>query len=146
MIAVDTNILVYAHRIDSPFHGAARRVLARLVESGRTWGVPWPCVHEFWAVVTHPRVYVPPTEPDVAVQALDDLMVMPGVSLLGETQEHWAVLRTLLARGGVTGARVHDARIAAICLAHGVQELWTADRDFGWFPELSTRNPLATGA
>lgn len=145
MIAVDTNVLVYAHRADSPFHGAARRVLTQLVDSGRTWGVPWPCVHEFWAVVTHPRIYVPPTEPDVAVQALDDLMDMPGVSLLGETQEHWEVLRALLARGGVTGPRVHDARIAAICLAHGVQELWTAHRDFGWFPELTTRNPLVSG-
>jgi len=41
----------------------------------------------------------------------------------------------------VAGPRIHDARIAAVCLAHGVTELWTADRDFSRFPALRTRNP-----
>jgi predicted nucleic acid-binding protein len=54
------------------------------------------------------------------------------------------VLARLLANGQVTGARVHDARIAALCLAHGVSELWSADRDFTRFPELKTRNPLVS--
>lgn len=143
MIAVDTNVLVYAHRADSPFHRQARAALERLTYDGRAWGIPWPCVHEFLAVVTHPRVYVPPTQVDVAVRAVDDLTEMPGSVMLGEAADHWAVLRALLSSPGVVGPKIHDARIAAICLSHGVEELWTADRDFSWFPQLRTRNPLA---
>jgi hypothetical protein len=52
------------------------------------------------------------------------------------------VLAGLLETSGVAGAKVHDARIAALCLSHGVAELWTADRDFSRFPSLTTRNPL----
>lgn len=142
MIAVDTNILVYAHRDDSPFHVAAREAMTRLAQRGRAWGVPWPCVHEFLAIVTHTRIYSPPTLPVVAMQAIDDLVAMPSTRFLGETIDQVATLRRLLARPGVTGPRVHDARVAAICLGHGVDELWTADRDFTLFPELTTRNPL----
>lgn len=143
MIAVDTNILVYAHRADSPLHAPARAALESLVGEGRSWGVAWPSVHEFLAVVTHPRIYVPPSDPGQAARAVDDLLALPGLTLLGETVDHWDRLRGLLERPGVVGPRVHDARIAAICLGHGVHELWTADRDFSWFPELRTRNPLA---
>ena len=96
-------------------------------------------------MVTHPRIYVPPTRHDVARQAVDDLMAWPRITLLGETPDHWGRLRSLLGRGGVVGPKVHDARVAAICLGHGVDELLTADRDFSWFPELATRNPLVAG-
>ena len=57
MIAVDTNILVYAHRADSPFHDRARLILESLATGARAWAIPWPCAHEFFAVVTHPRIY-----------------------------------------------------------------------------------------
>lgn len=62
--------------------------------------------------------------------------------LLAEGDAHWAELRPLLASSRVTGSRVHDGKIAALCLAHGVRELWTADRDFGRFPALRSVNPL----
>lgn len=142
MIAVDTNLLVYAHREESPHHHPARDALRGLAESGSRWGVPWPCVHEFLAVVTHPRVYAPPSPMPLAVRAMRDLAGLPGARLLGESERHLAVLADLLESSGATGARVHDARVAAICLTHGVSELWTADRDFSYFPELRTRNPL----
>ena len=64
------------------------------------------------------------------------------VRLLGESSAHLDILDRLLTTGRVTGPKVHDARIAAICIGHGVSELWTADRDFSYFPELRTRNPL----
>ena len=51
-------------------------------------------------------------------------------------------LRDLAVRAKLSGPRIHDARIAALCLHHGVRELWTADRDFSAFPKLKTRNPL----
>lgn len=143
MIAVDTNILVYAHREDSPHHARAREALRELASGGRRWAVPWPCVHEFLAIVTHPRVFVPPSGTTDAVAAMSDLFGLADVRALGETTRHLEILAGLLAGSRVAGPKVHDARIAAICLGHGVDELWTADRDFSFFPELRTRNPLA---
>ena len=67
MIAVDTNILVYAHREDSEWHAAAYAKLARLAEGGGGWAIPWPCVHEFLAIVTHPRIFSPPTPLPAAI-------------------------------------------------------------------------------
>ena len=60
LIAVDTNLLVYAHREDSPWHDAAYRSLVGLAEGRTPWAIPWPCLHEFLAIVTHPRIYSPP--------------------------------------------------------------------------------------
>lgn len=142
MIAVDTNILVYAHREDSPNHAAALAVLRDLAAGAASWAIPWPCVHEFLAVVTHPRIYSPPSSALVALEAVDALAALPNVRFLHETSGHLTELRTLITQGDVRGARVHDARVAAICIAHGVSELWSADRDFSWFPGLRTVNPL----
>jgi len=138
----DTNILVYAHRTDSPWFEPARRALRPLVEGEGRWAIPWPCLHEFLAISTHPNIYRPPTEPARASEQVAALIASPGLVFLGESAGYWPVLRRLLATGQVTGPKVHDARIAAICLCHGVSELWTADRDFSRFPELRTRNPL----
>jgi predicted nucleic acid-binding protein len=77
--------------------------------------------------------------------ALDQIaawMEAPNLVLLSEANGYWTVLRDTLLTARATGAHVHDARIAALCRFHGIQELWTADRDFGRFPELTVRNPL----
>lgn len=141
MIALDTNLLVYAHRRDAPMHDAAVAALRPLIEGELgTWALPWPCVHEFLATVTR-SLWSDPTPPPLAVQAIDHLMEAPTVELLAETEDHGGYLREALA-AGVVGPRIHDARIAALCVAHGVRELWSADRDFGAFPRLRTRNPL----
>ena len=142
MIAVDTNILVYAHRRDSRFHRPARVTVAALAGSRAPWALPWPVVHEFLSVVTHPRIYDPPTPLLVALDQVDAWMESPSLVLLAETGAAWDELRPLLERSGVMGPKVHDARVAALCRAHGVRELLSADRDFGRFPELSVRNPL----
>lgn len=142
MIAVDTNILVYAHREDSPWHEAAYQQLAGLAEGSRPWGIPWPCIHEFLAIVTHPRIFNPPTPVGVACDQVEAWLESPRVLVLSETNGYWQVLRQAVEEGKVQGPLVHDARVAALCLHHGIQELWTADRDFSRFPNLVPRNPL----
>jgi toxin-antitoxin system PIN domain toxin len=142
VIAVDTNILVYAHREDSPFHAAAAGRLAEVAEGRATWAIPWPCLHEFLAIVTHPRIYDPPTPLSMALDQVDAWLESPTLILLAESELHWTELRLLAMAGRVTGARVHDARIAALCRQHGVRELWSADRDFSRFPNLDVINPL----
>lgn len=142
MIAVDTNLLVYAHRADATEHGAASGVLRGLAEGRARWALPWPCIHEFIAIVTHPRIFSPPTPLAAALDQVDAWLESPVVTTLTESTGYWGRLRDQLKAGRVAGARVHDARIAALCLHHGVRELWSADRDFGRFPQLSVRNPL----
>lgn len=144
MIAVDTNVLVYAHRADSEWHDRAASCVRALAEGRVAWALPWPCLHEFLAIVTHPRVYDPPTSIEQAIAQIDAWLESPSVVVLAEAGEHWSELRRLVQDGRVVGPRVHDARIAALCLTHGVRELWTVDRDFGRFPALVTANPLAS--
>ena len=142
MIAVDTNILVYAHREDSPFHEVAFRRVAAVAEGTALWAIPWPCLHEFLAIVTHPRIYAPPTPLGRALEQVDAWVQSPSLALLTESEAHWTVLRKSLAEGRIAGAQVHDARIAALCEQHGVRELWSADRDFSRFPAIAVVNPL----
>jgi uncharacterized protein len=145
MIAVDTNILVYAHRRDLPQHRPALQAMQRLAAQGRRWGVPWPCVHEFLAVVTNPRIFKMPTTTTVALTVVRELDAQEA-RLLGESQRHLDILDHLCSGAHVTGSKMHDARIAAICIGRGVSELWTADRDFSYFPDLKTSNPLIAPA
>ncbi|MGA3325397.1 MAG: TA system VapC family ribonuclease toxin [Terriglobia bacterium] len=142
MIAVDTNILVYAHREDSPWHEAARGRLAQLAEGRAAWAIPWPCLHEFLAIVTHPRIYHPPSPLEIAQAQVEAWLEAPGLVLLTETPGYWPELRAILKASRVAGSAVHDARIAALCRLHGVRELWTADRDFSRFPGSRAINPL----
>lgn len=142
MIAVDTNLLVYAHREDSPFHETAYRCVLELAESQAPWAIPWPCVHEFLAIVTHPRIYAPPTPLQKAIDQVDAWMESPSLVLLSESGRYWLQIRNLLQKGLISGPQIHDARIAALCEANGVRELWTADRDFSRFPDTPVRNPL----
>lgn len=142
MIAVDTNLLVYAHRRDSEWHAPAAAILKGLAEGRVGWAIPWPCIHEFLAIVTHPRIYVPPSTPAQAVHQVDAWLGSPAVHLIGEAADHWADLRGLVLDGKVRGPMVHDARIVALCRRNGVSELLTADRDFQRFKGLRTHNPL----
>lgn len=142
MIAVDTNVLVYAHREDAPWHAAARRRLAQLAEGRAAWAIPWPCVHEFLAIVTHPRIFSPPTPLATALDCVSAWMESPSLTLIAEGPDHWMRLSSMLGAAQVAGPKVHDARIAALCIQHGVRELWSADRDFQRFPELTVVNPL----
>ena len=141
MIAVDTNVLLHAHRAESPMHDVATR---RLVEvAAGPWAVPWPCIHEFLAIATHPRVFAPPSPLDDALRAVTSWREVTTTRFLAEAEGYAELLERVLRDSGVVGPRIHDARIAALCLQHGIAELWTADRDFSRFAGLRTRNPLA---
>jgi hypothetical protein len=142
MIAVDTNILVYAHREESSWHKEALAAVTRLAEGRTPWAIAWPCIHEFIAVVTHPGIFDPPVPPDVAVRSIEALLTSPSLVLLAEPPTFWKTMRKNLVRGRVRGRLVHDAKIASICEIHGVSEIWTADRDFSRFPSLKAVNPL----
>jgi toxin-antitoxin system PIN domain toxin len=144
MIAVDTNILLYAHREESPWHELAYQKLESLAVGRSPWAIPAPCVHEFLAIATHPRIFNPPTPLADAIDYVGAVLESPSLSILAEGDGYWDILRELLLAAKAVGPRVHDARIAALCVYHGVDELWTADRDFSRFSRLPVRNPLVT--
>lgn len=142
MIAVDTNLLVYAHRKDSQWHAAAATVVRSLAEGSAPWAIPWPCIHEFVAIVTHPRIYAPPSPHAAAAAQVEAWLASPTLVLLSEGPGYWELLEEVLRISKVRGGQIHDARVAALCLHHRVSELWTADRDFSRFAKLTSRNPL----
>ena len=142
MIAVDTNLLVYSHREDSKFHAPAKELIDGLRHQSSPWAIPWSCIHEFIGIVTRTGIYSPPTSLNRALETVDAWLAGGNVQLLSESPGYFEKLRELTLAAKVTGPRIHDARIAALCLHHGVRELWTADRDFSLFPKLKTRNPL----
>jgi toxin-antitoxin system PIN domain toxin len=144
MLAIDTNILVYAHRREVREHVRARDVVRALAEGVEAWSIPWPCLYEFFSVVTNARIWKEAAStPGQAAQQIEAWVASPRLHLIGETEEFWTILRGLLDRPRVRGPVAHDARIAAICLAHGVDALVSRDRDFSLFPELVVQNPLA---
>ena len=123
----------------------SHELVRRLAEGPDTWAIPWPCVYEFFSVVTNPRIWKDAaSSADQAWKQVVAWTGSPTNSLLGETVDFLTVLERFLRRPRVRGPIVHDARVAAMCVAHGVEELLTADRDFGLFPELNTRNPFAS--
>lgn len=146
MIAVDTNLLVYSHRSDSPFHEAAKELIQGLREGRAPWAIPWPCIHEFLSIVTHTRIFKQPTPLSVAFESIDAWVAAGNLTLIGESDGYLDKLREQSTSAKLHGPSIHDARIAALCLHHGVRELWSADRDFARFPALRVRNPFAASA
>ena len=138
MIAVDTNILVYAHREELPQHAAARRRLTALAEGDAPWAIPVFCLGEFVRVVTHPRLFDPPHTIDEACAALDRLLESPTVRILNPAERFWAMLAQAVREADAMGNLVFDAQLAALCRENGVSALLTEDRDFDRFAGLRT--------
>jgi toxin-antitoxin system PIN domain toxin len=141
VIAVDTNILVYAESPSSEFHTAARELLVRLAQERKPWAIPWPCVYEFLRVMTHPRGLGPPLSIETALYDLTQILKSSTVQLLAETPRHFEIMDLLLRESRVTANRIHDAHVAALCIEHGIDEIITGDRDFTRFP-LKVTNPF----
>jgi uncharacterized protein len=143
MVAVDTNVLVYAHRREVAEHVRAKELLSSLAGAAERWAIPWPCLYEFFSVCTNPRIWkAAASTPAQAWRQVQAWLASPSLVLLSETERFDAVLEPLV-RARVRGPIVHDARIAALCLAHGVDTLLSRDRDFSLFPELVVDNPFA---
>jgi uncharacterized protein len=142
MIAVDTNILVYAHRQETPFHAIAKAQIEQLCVGQAGWGIPVACISEFLSITTNARVFSQVSDYGRAIAQLDAWLGAPSARVLHSGALHWPLLKKLAHAGRLACGQFHDARIAAICLENAVNELWSADRDFSRFPQLKVRNPL----
>jgi toxin-antitoxin system PIN domain toxin len=129
VIAIDTNVLVYAHREEMPAHARAKGHLLRLAQGATPWALPVFCLGEFVRVVTHPRIFTPPSALTVALQFLDALLRCPSVRLLTADADYGRAYIEVSEKARASGNVAFDAQIAAVCLVHGAT-LLTADRDF----------------
>jgi toxin-antitoxin system PIN domain toxin len=136
MIAVDTNILVYAHRRQPPHHDKALAWLRHLAEGNIPWAIPVFSLAEFVRVVTHARVFTPPSTLEEALEALDGLLRSPTVRVLNPGPRFPALFRQAAATADARGNLAFDAQIAAVCREQGASRLLTLDRDFSRFPGL----------
>ena len=142
MIAVDTNILVYAHRPECPFHEAAQRVLGDLAAGPEPWAIPLHCLVEFLGVVTNVRLWRQASTLPEGFAQVAAWRESPHLRLLTEDPTWWTTFEEMSTQAKASGGALHDARIASCCRYNGVAELWTADRDFSRYPALRARNPL----
>lgn len=140
MLIPDVNILVGALRPDSPSHEALRTWLADAVAGDEPVGLLDVAASDFLRVVTHPRVFDPPTPLRQAVGAIDDLLVA-GCLWVSSGERQWAILRDLLTTAKARGNLVSDGHLAAVAIEHGAT-LVSADRDFARFPGLRWVDPL----
>ncbi len=142
MIALDTNILVHAHRKDASLHVEARAKVQQIAETAAPWHICYHSLIEFYGIVTHPKIWAQPSSPHIAADQIAAWRESPSLRILTELPEHIEHVMALAEATKVSGPMIHDARIASCCLTHGIRELWTIDRDFSRFTELRTHNPL----
>ncbi len=142
MIALDTNILVYAHRRGTPHHAKAYGLVETLAQGHEPYAVFWPSLYEFMRVVTHHRIFDPPSTREQALEAVLQFLAPPAARALSEGTHHAELLRRVLSESPVSGNLMHDAHLVALALEHGVHEILTADADFSRFRQISSRNPL----
>jgi len=144
VIALDTNLLIYAHREGTPEHARARTAIAAALADPRGWGICLPTIAEFWSIVTHPKMSGGASPARTVTQFFHYLVTEGGGSIwvpgpgFGERLTRWA------ASLKVRGKRIFDLQIAVIAFEHGAREIWTHDQNFVSVPSVKVRDPLLT--
>ena len=142
MIAIDTNLLLYAHREGAPEHDRARAAISKALDDPRGWGICVPTVLEFWSIVTNPKLPGGPSSAKVVTHFFHYLITeghgniwTPGAGF-GQRLMRWATSLK------VRGKRIFDLQIALIAFEHGAQEIWTHDKHFASIPGVKVSDPL----
>jgi uncharacterized protein len=143
MRLIDVNILVYAHRRDAPGHKDYLRWLQGVLGSDEAYGTSDLVLSGFVRVVTHPRVFSPPSPLEAALEFAEQVRGQPNCVLITPGPRHWDIFVRLCSAAGAKGNLVPDAYLAALAIESG-SEWITTDRDFSRFPGLRWRHPLAT--
>jgi toxin-antitoxin system PIN domain toxin len=142
MILPDVNVLVYAHRADAPNHAAYRHWLEDVINGEQAYGIADIILSGFLRIVTHPRVFNPPSEMNTAVAFTREVRHQPNCILVAPGERYWEIFTRLCLLPGVKGNLVPDAYLAALAIESG-SEWITTDGDFARFPGLNWRHPLS---
>jgi len=140
LLLPDLNVLLAAHRSDSPMHARCRDWLRAAFAGDETFGICHPVLIGLIRILTHPRVFRPPDTHDQAFAFVTSLVTHPNALLLNPGRDHLALFEGLCRRADARGDLVTDAYLAALAIETGAV-LVSADRDFTQFPGLRRREP-----
>ncbi|HRI57625.1 MAG TPA: type II toxin-antitoxin system VapC family toxin [Anaerolineae bacterium] len=141
MILFDVNVLVYAHREDAPNHVAYRDWLTDGIASDEAYGIADIVLSGFLRVVTHPRIFSPPSTLDQALAFVHDIRDQPNCVVIQAGSRHWDIFERLCRAAEAKGNLIPDAYLAALAIESG--STWiTTDRDYSRFTGLTWRHPL----
>jgi toxin-antitoxin system PIN domain toxin len=141
VLLIDVNVLVYAHRADTPEHPRYRAWLSEVIRSDAAYGVSDLVLSGFLRVVTHPRVFRDPTPLDTALTFATEVRDQPHCLSVSPGERHWDIFTRLCRAVGARGSLVPDAYLAALAIESGAEWV-TTDRDYARFPGLRWRHPL----
>ena len=142
MLLPDVNVLVYAHRADSPDHPRFRSWLEVVVNGPEAFGLSDLVLSGVIRIVTHPRVFADPTPLARALAFVETLRSAPNRVRIEPGERHWQIFERLCREASARGNLVPDAWLAALAIESG-SEWITTDRDYARFPGLRWRHPLA---
>lgn len=142
MKIVDVNVLLYAVNRDAALHERCLAWWERTLRGPEPVGLPWIVLLGFLRIATNPKVFPRPLDPDTAMKKIDLWLSLEHTRLVHEKEDHWEVLRPLVAEAGTAGNLTTDAHLAAFALSHGAV-LASCDTDFGRFGGLRWENPAA---
>jgi toxin-antitoxin system PIN domain toxin len=143
LLLPDVNVLLYAHREDShPEHARYAGWVTALAAGAEPFALSVLVLTGVLRIATNPRIFLRPSTLDEALDFAGELLRQPTARLVGPGPRHWELMTELCRKSGATGKLVADAAHAAVALEHGCT-LVTTDADFGRFPGLRWRHPLA---
>lgn len=141
--SLDANVLLYASDESNPLCHLARDVLRNVVEAGEVFFIAWPTVMAYIRIATHPRVFANPLPHSEAVANIDMLLGCPHVKVLGEDEGFWEAYKQSASEVPTHGNLVPDTHLATILRQHGVNRIYTRDKDFRKFTWLKVVNPFS---
>ena len=141
MQSPDVNVLVSAFREDAAHHHRCRAWLLGALAGREQVGLSELVLSGVLRVLTHPRVFHPPTPNEAATAFVDALLAQPACVALRPGNGHWRIFRGLTETLRLTGNRVPDGYHAALAIEHGCEWI-TLDRGFTAYPGLRVVNLL----
>ncbi len=142
MTLVDLNVLLYAVNRDAPQHETIRSWWETTLSGDESVGLPWVVILGFLRLATNAHIFTEPLTSNQAIARIEAWLAHPNVRVVGETEEHWMILKELLDQTGTTGNLTTDAHLAALAISHDAT-LASCDADFGRFRNLRRENPAA---
>ena len=137
----DVNVLIYAYDINFKYHTEIKTWFEEKLASTDLIYLSWQSISGFLRITTNQRLFQSPMTSEKSRGQVNEWLSRPNVSILTETEKHWAIFERLLVETKIVGPKTMDAHLAALAIEHGVI-LATTDRDFGAFKGLRLLNPL----
>ena len=143
MFVVDTNVLLYAVDLDSPYHDKCRALVEEWRELSSPWHLTWGVIYEFIRVSTHPNVFRKPFTLAQAWLFIEAVLASPSLRILTATEQHYRIASEVFTEiPDIMGNLVFDAHTAILMREHGIRTIYTRDGDFNRFPFLHVVDPI----